>query len=203
MIPTASPEPGMALPHTSHSLLERARDPGDADAWNRLAEVYVPLIRRWLRPYMLQAADGDDLVQEVLTTLAHELPRFQVRDQPGSFRAWLRTTTVHRLRTYWQTRRTRPRASGGSEFLDQLDDPNSDLSRAWDDEHDRHVARSLLDSIRLEFTLPTWQAFEATVRDRRPAAEVAAEMGLSVNAVLLAKSRVLRRLRQKAEGLLE
>jgi RNA polymerase sigma-70 factor (ECF subfamily) len=193
----------MASPHTSHSLLDRARDPGDADAWRRLAEVYVPLIRRWLRPYMLQPADSDDLVQEVLATMARELPRFQVRDRPGSFRAWLRTITVHRLRTYWQTRQARPQPSGGADFLDQLEDPNSALSRAWDEEHDRHVAGALLDSIRLEFTLPTWHAFEATVRDRRPAAEVAADLGLSVNAVLLAKSRVLRRLRQKAAGLIE
>src|SRR4051794_30089980 len=130
----------MASPHTSHCLLERARDSGDADAWQRLAEMYVPLIRRWLRPYMLQPADGDDLVQEVLATIARELPRFQVRNQPGSFRAWLRTITVHRLRTYWQTRQARPQPSDGVDFLDQLEDPNSALSRAWDEEHDRHVA---------------------------------------------------------------
>jgi RNA polymerase sigma factor (sigma-70 family) len=193
----------MTSPPTSHSLLDRARHQGDADAWQRLAEVYVPLIRRWLRPYMLQPADTDDLIQEVLTTLTRELPRFEDRGQKGAFRAWLRLITVHRLRAYWQSRQARPQLYGDGDILDQLEDPQSALSRAWDEEHDRHVARALLDSIRLEFTLPTWQAFEATVRDRRPAAEVAAELGLSVNAVLLAKSRVLRRLRQKAEGLIE
>src|SRR5262249_2025885 len=153
----------------------------------------VPLIRRWLRPYLLQPADSDDLVQEVLATMARELPRFEVRDRAGSFRAWLRMIAVHRLRAYWESRGARRQAAAGGEFLDQLEDPNSTVARGWDEEHDRHVARAVLDSIRLEFTVPTWHAFEATVRERRPAAEVAAELGLSVNAVLLAKSRVLKR----------
>jgi RNA polymerase sigma-70 factor (ECF subfamily) len=37
----------------------------------------------------------------------------------------------------------------------------------------------------------------------RPPLEVAAELGLSVNAVYLAKSRVLQRLRTELEGLLD
>ena len=89
------------------------------------------------------------------------------------------------------------------EHLHQLEDPNSDLSRTWDEEHDRHVAQTILDSIRLEFQPATWQAFEGIARDGRPAAEVAAELGMSVNAATIAKSRVLKRLRQKAEGLID
>jgi RNA polymerase sigma-70 factor (ECF subfamily) len=77
------------------------------------------------------------------------------------------------------------------------------MSRAWDAEHDRHVAETILASIRLEFQSVTWRAFEATVRDQRPTGEVAAELGMTPNAVLIAKSRVLKGLRRKAEGLLD
>ena len=73
----------------------------------------------------------------------------------------------------------------------------------WDEEHDRHITRTLLASIRLEFQPATWRAFQRQVQDGRPAADVAAELGLSVNAVLIAKSRVLKKLREKAEGLVE
>jgi RNA polymerase sigma-70 factor (ECF subfamily) len=60
-----------------------------------------------------------------------------------------------------------------------------------------------LELMRNEFEEPTWRAcFECTVNDR-PAAEVARELGLSVNAVYVAKSRVLRRLRQELDGLWE
>ena len=54
-----------------------------------------------------------------------------------------------------------------------------------------------------EFAPSTWQAFQRLAVDGRPAAEVAAELGTTVNAVLLAKSRVLRRLRQEARGLVD
>ncbi len=37
----------------------------------------------------------------------------------------------------------------------------------------------------------------------RPAAEVAAELGVTINSVYLAKSRVLPRLRKELEGLLD
>ena len=191
----------MAAPPTSHSLLERARDPADAASWRKLTDLYTPLIRRWVRPYVAQPADVDDVVQDVLAVLVRELPRFEHSRNPGAFRAWLRSIAVNRLRVAW---RTRGPAAGGDAVLDQLnqlEDQASPLSRAWDEEHDRHVVATLLNAIRLEFQPATWQAFDMTVRDGRPAADVATELGLSVNAVLIAKSRILKRLRQKSGGL--
>lgn len=193
----------MATPHTSHSLLERARDPTDATSWRRITDLYSPLIRRWVRPYVDQAADTDDVLQDVLTMLVRELPHFEHSGRPGAFRAWLKTMTVNRLRVHWRTRRSATGSIAVQQQLQQLEDANSELSRLWDEEHDRYIAQTLLESIRLEFQPATWRAFEGTVRDGRATGEVATELGLSVNAVLIAKSRVLKRLRQKAEGLID
>ena len=204
MTPGYKGRTGMATSPTSQSLLLRARDPADAASWRQLVDLYTPLIRRGVRSYVAQPADADDVVQEVLAALVRELPRFEHNGRPGAFRAWLRAITVNRLRSHWQSRRG-PRAAGGDvvlEQLHQLEDPDSPLSRAWDEEHDRHVVTTLLDAIRLEFQPATWRAFDRTVRDGRPAAEVAAELGISVNAVLIAKSRVLKRLREKGGELL-
>jgi RNA polymerase sigma-70 factor (ECF subfamily) len=196
----------MATPPTHEFLLDQARNISDAASWRRLTELYCPLIRRWIRASIEQPADAEDLIQEVLLTLVKELPRFHYNQRPGAFRAWLRAITVNRLREYWRSQRDQPRASGDEaarEALHQLDDPTSLLSRRWDRDHDLHVAVTILESIRPEFAPATWNAFESLVRDGRPAAEVAAELGLSVNAVLIAKSRVLKRLRQKTQALTE
>ena len=192
----------MSSPPTSQSLLQRARDPSDRASWRRLVDLYAPLVRAWVRPNVRQPADVDDVVQEVLAQLACELPGFAHNGRTGAFRVWLRAITVNRLRAHWRDRQP---ACGGDvlERLGQLEDPSSALSRAWDAEHDRHVAETILESIRLEFHSATWRAFEAMVRDERPTDEVAAELGMTPNAVLIAKSRVLKRLRQKAEGLLD
>jgi RNA polymerase sigma-70 factor (ECF subfamily) len=191
---------------TSKSLLAKARDCSDHSAWRRLTELYQPLVERWVRPHVAQRADAEDVVQEVLTTLVRELPRFDHNQRPGAFRAWLRTITVNRLRAYWAKRDSLPSPSGGTEprdSLEQLADPSSALCRSWDEEHDRYITQVLLASIRLEFQPATWRAFEFQVRDGRSAAEVAAALDISVNAALIAKSRVLKRLREKAAGLVD
>lgn len=61
----------------------------------------------------------------------------------------------------------------------------------------------MLELIEPEFRPATWQAFRRVVLDGDKPAQVAAELGISENAVLLAKSRVLSRLRQEARGLLD
>jgi RNA polymerase sigma-70 factor (ECF subfamily) len=189
---------------TSASLLERLRAQPDGDAWQRLVGVYTPLLRHWLGGYGLQPSDIDDLTQEVLAVLVRELPQFQHNQRPGAFRAWLRGITVNRLRGLWRARNQPARASGDSDVarqLEQLEDPHSRLSQLWDAEHDRHVMARLLALIEPEFPPNSWQAFKRHVRDGVVAAEVAAELGVTVNVVLLAKSRILRRLRQEARGI--
>src|SRR5262249_3840718 len=126
--------------------------------------------------------------------------------RPGAFRGWLRTITVHRLREFWRARRYRPEATGASDFLDkleQLEDPASGLSRLWDEQYDRHIVHRLLEMIRAEFRPATWQAFEGVMLRGERAAAVAQRLGISVNAVLLAKSRILARLRQIGQGLID
>jgi RNA polymerase sigma-70 factor (ECF subfamily) len=191
---------------TPISLLDRLRSQPDADAWQRLMDLYLPLLQCWVRGQGVADADGEDLVQEVLTVLVRELPRFQHSGQAGAFRCWLRRITVNRLRAFWQSRQARPMATGDSDFvkrLEQLEDDHSELSQLWDREHDCHVLERLLNYVQPEFQPPTWLAFTRQVLDGLKPAEAAAELGLSVNAVLIAKSRVLQRLRQEGKGLIE
>ena len=86
-------------------------------------------------------------------------------------------------------------------MLDELEAPHSDLSRLWDQQHDQHVARRLMELVQPQFEPATWRAFRRVVLDGVKAAVVATELGMTVNAVLLAKSRVLSRLRQEVQGL--
>jgi len=192
----------ISSPETSLSLLEQVREvpgPDAEEAWERLVPIYETLLQKWLRAAGLQQADRDDLSQRVMEVLVCRLPQFEHNGRPGAFRAWLRGITVNFLREFWRKKPT-PESSS---VLDQLVDPHSDLSKLWDQQHDRHVLRSLLDLVQMEFTDSTWRAFRRLVLDGVPTRTVAAELQITVNAVLLAKSRVLGRLRQEAGGWLE
>jgi RNA polymerase sigma-70 factor (ECF subfamily) len=189
---------------TSASLLERLRRQPDAAAWKRLVDLYSPLLRSWLRHNLVPHDDVDDLVQEVMEVLVRELPDFRYDPERGSFRSWLRTIMVNRLRMFWRSRQNRPLATGDSDLarrLIELEDPHSDPSRRWDREHDRHVARRLLELIEPEFETMTWRAFQRVALDGAKPITVAAELGTSLNAVYLAKYRVFRRLREEIQGL--
>jgi RNA polymerase sigma-70 factor (ECF subfamily) len=190
---------------TSVSLLGRlAGSPTDAD-WRRLDDLYQPLLRAWMGRAGVPASDVDDLVQDVLLVVFREVAGFEWRGQ-GAFRAWLRTILAHRVRDYFRGQKYRPTATGDSDFLrrlDELESPDSALSRLWDREHDKHVAASLLRRVQDDFAPATWRAFRRHVLEGEPAARVAEELGLALNSVLMAKSRVLKRLRQEAAGLVQ
>lgn len=110
---------------------------------------------------------------------------------------------LNRLRSHWRKRRNSERHNETIENLDAVADPFPALEALWDREHDRHVTEALLTLVEPAFTQSTWQAFRRQVLLGLRAEEVAAELGISVNAALLAKSRVLRRLRDEVAGLLD
>lgn len=190
---------------TSVSLLGRlAGAPTDAD-WRQLLDLYQPLLRAWMARAGVESTDADDLVQEVLLVVFREVSGFERRGM-GAFRSWLSIILANRVRDHFRAAHYRPAATGDSDFLrslDELESPDSTLSQLWDREHDEHVAATLMRRVQGDFAPATWQAFRRYVLEGQPAALVAAELGLSLNSVLLARSRILKRLRQELAGFVE
>lgn len=187
---------------TPLSLLERLRTIPDESSWQRFFVIYSPLVRNWLARHGVRGPDADDIAQDVCTVIARELLAFVHSGREGAFRLWVRKIVLNRLRGYWREKRNNRDLRGEYE-MSLLEDAESELSRLWDREHDEHVARRLMEMIEPEFSAKTWRAFRRQVIDEAPPAQVASELGISVNAVLIAKSRVLRRLRQEGKGLLD
>jgi RNA polymerase sigma-70 factor (ECF subfamily) len=193
------------MDETRQSLLFRAQS-GEADAWKDLTDLYRPLIIGWLNRQGVPAVDLEDLTQDVLLSVVKHLGTFEHSGHRGAFRSWLRTIVCSRTSNYWRAAGASTQASGGSgarAALQQIADPDSDLNRQWDQEHDRYVIRCLLDLIEAEFEPATVRAFRRLALDGASGAEVAEELGMSVAAVYVAKSRVLQRIRQEAEGLID
>jgi RNA polymerase sigma factor (sigma-70 family) len=193
------------MPETPISLLERLRLRPDAASWERLVQLYQPWIAAFLRGQGLPAADIDDVTQDAMAVLVRELPHFRHDLRRGAFRRWLRGITLNRLRVYWRSRRRQASAEPDvvERLLEQLEDPESDLSRRWDEEHNRHVVRRLLELLEDEFEPRTWQAFQLVTVHGQKTDAAAAELGMSPVAVRIAKSRVLTRLRQEVSGLID
>lgn len=185
---------------TPASLLQRLRDAPDPASWARLVDLYTPLLYSWTRRLGALPQDAPDLVQEVLTVLVQKLPEFQY-DQKQRFRGWLWTITCNKWRDLCRRRGASPVEMANGALPEVTAPDNADaLAEA---EYRQYLVVRAFKLMRAEFQTTTWQAcWEHVVADR-PATEVAKELGITVNAVYLAKSRVLSRLRQEMAGLLD
>lgn len=188
---------------TSHSLLEQIQHNPDGFAWQRWHALYEPLIRGWLHRHHLIAADRDDVAQDVLTVVVRRIPEFHHNGHVGAFRLWLKSITINCLRDHWKEQKRHPQFAAAIGALDDWADEKGTLSQLWDREHDQHLVRKLLALLQPEFSPETWAAFQQVVIQGQPAGEVAAGLKMSVNAVYIAKSRVLTRLRAEVAGLVD
>ena len=183
---------------TSASLLVRLKSAQDYQAWSRFSELYTPLLFHWARKTGLQQHDAADLVQDVLTIVHREMPRFEY--QPGkSFRGWLRTITINKRREHLR-KKTLNYSDATQSVLQHV--PEAEASNAWDVDYQSSLVSRAMELLQPEFQPNTWNALREYVFKSRPAAEVASEHELSVWTIYAAKSRLMSRLREELEGLL-
>lgn len=191
----------LATDITSNSLIERVRAQ-DEDAWRCLTELYGPLVYQWCRKGRLREEDAADVLQEVFRSLVINISAFKKSKTSGSFRAWLWAITQNKVRDFFKVQRGKAEAIGGSDaqlrllsipVLEPEDEADSAVTATGT------LTNQALNIVRGEVKESTWQAFwRSTIDDISPIA-VADELGISVESVWQAKSRVLRRVRQLLE----
>jgi RNA polymerase sigma-70 factor (ECF subfamily) len=196
-------------PSTSATLLRELADLRNDDTWRRFIGRYQPLIERWCGRWNLPAQDREEIIATVLLKLARALPGFRY-DSQGSFRGWLQTVVDNAVKDLLRTWARVPgsRGTGDSQVQDalrQLEAPRSlhSLAQELDAqlELDRQVLQQALTQVRRRVEPHTWEAFRLRALEGRPGAEVAATLRMKVTAVQMAKSRVVRMLREEVARL--
>jgi RNA polymerase sigma factor (sigma-70 family) len=187
---------------TRASLLARLGNPQDRAAWQQFVELYGSLVYGFARQRGLQDADAADLTQEVFLAVARAAGRWQYDPHQGSFRGWLYGITRNKFARFLQRRGAGPIGSGDSNTQRRLEEqPSQEPSpeAAWEQEFQQQLLRLAADRIQGSFAPTTWQAFWRTAVEGKSAGEVAAELGLSIGAVYVARSRVLARLAEQVQ----
>jgi RNA polymerase sigma factor (sigma-70 family) len=192
-----------SAPETRASLLIRIRDSGDADAWRLFVDLYAPLVYALGRKQGLQDADAADLTQDIFRSIASAVRTLEYDPGRGSFRGWLYTVARNRLRDFQKRQRIRERGSGDTAILAALDEQPAPTDPDWDRDYERRVFAWAAEQVKGEFRESTWRAFWLTAVDGKSGDEAARELGLSLGAVHVAKSRVLARLKETVRPLLE
>jgi RNA polymerase sigma-70 factor (ECF subfamily) len=185
---------------TSRSLLAAARR-DDSSAWERIVQLYAPLVASWCRRWGVAEQDMGDLLQDVFAAVAGHFHRFRKQESGDTFRGWLLAIVRNKVRDHFRRRAREPAATGGTEaalHMQQIPDLMLDGGEDFADDplYDELLLKAL-ESIRGEFHERTWQAFWRVVVEGRTAADAGAELDMKPGAVRVAKSRVLRRLRRE------
>lgn len=185
---------------TQISLLERLRQRRDEGAWERFVQLYTPLLCCWVRRLGIEGPDAADLVQDIFTLLVQKLPEFSY-DPSKRFRGWLWRVTLNCCRKR-NSRQQAPVLAGEPEMVSQATAPDV-AEEVADQEYRQYLTRRAMELMQADFQPATWKAFWECVVNQRPTADVARELGMTENAVYLAKARVLSRLREELKGLLD
>ncbi len=180
---------------THASLLARLSEGADAPAWDEFHARYRDLIRGFALRRGLQAADAEDVVQEVFLALAQALRTFEYQPEKGRFRGFLKTIAIRVL----GKRFARERAGLGQTAAEHMIEAAPDESAHeddWEVEWRQHHLRTAMERVRAEFRGSDLRAFQLLTGGPRDARSVAAELGISVDSAYQAKSRILKRLRE-------
>lgn len=183
--------------HTTRiSLIEKLQGNGP-DAWSEVSRTYGPMMHRWLRSHRVSRQDSEDISQEVLIQLTGKIEQFQHNGSPGAFRSWMRRITLNVMRNFLRARATKPMDQDEpvAKILELMEDPDSDLTHEFQRQHNLFVLQRLLDSLKSKFAAENLELFRRYCIAGEEPEDVASAMGVSKNAVYLAKFRIMRALK--------
>ncbi len=193
------------MDETRSSLLHRLRNGADQEGWDEFFALYEPLLMAYVRSKGLQEHDAHDVVQDVFTKLHKKMPDFELDRSRGRFRTWLWQVTCHAIADWGRSRKRQAREEDAwrQRWGDQPPAADAQPDEEWSDSYRKRVLEFVLARVRDASQPRTWACFEQHVLRSRGSEAVAAELGMTANAVKVNASRVLGRVRQQCAEYME
>lgn len=183
---------------TRSSLLLRVCDPRDAASWGEFHSIYRPLLIQYARHRGLDAEAAEDVAQQCLEAVSRRIQKFE---RKRSFRAWLRGMVDHKVADYIAKFGRRPGLSGNEE--DERGAESRTLSNLWEQTWNDRLLQVLSNHLRGHFAEHTLKAFELYVLQDMPVEQISATLGMTPNQIYVAKSRIIRHLRESCDEVLD
>lgn len=187
----------LAMDETRMSVLMRARNQQDPEAFGEFFGIYAPLLTTFVRSRGVSEHDSDDVVQELLLKLWRRLPTLQFDPQRGRFRSYLWRAALNEIAD-WHRRNSRHQhqdldADSRIRELEQdsLPDPDAEFEEALR----RRIVEIALERLENELKPDAWQKFSRHYLEGIDARTVAKEHNCTPNVVFVTVSRVRQKLK--------
>ena len=142
----------------------------------------------------------------MLAAVAKDIEHWRPDGRERSFRRWLFRIARNRVIKFLVNERKRPRGVGGSDeqvALEQKEDGHESISEFFEREYRQQLLWRAAEQIRAEFRESTWQAFWRSYVDGHAIADVAKQLGVSVGSVYISRSRIVARLKNKVNEIID
>ena len=178
---------------TRRSLLTRLKDWGDRAGWREFFDTYWRLIYSVAKRSGMRDEDANDLVQEVMVSVANEMPDFRYDREKGSFRGFLMRIVHRRIADFWRRGVSARKMTNSIEDQTDFVEPvTEDFTRQWDLEWKRHMLEVALQRVRASIKLRHYMIFEMAVLREVPVAEIKDTLGVGLAMIYVTKHRVQR-----------
>jgi RNA polymerase sigma-70 factor (ECF subfamily) len=186
--------------HTRSTLLVRIRNPDDHASWVEFVDLYMPLLHAYAYKLGFQDADSADAAQETLLRVAQAISTENYQREKGTFRGWLFTIHRNTLRLLATKSKRQPAGTGDTDMVRLLQEqPDREQLDLWDTEYRTRLFHWAAQKTKPWFQATTWDAFWRTSVENQSVTTVANDLGLSVGAVYIARSRVLSKIREEIQ----
>jgi RNA polymerase sigma factor (sigma-70 family) len=175
---------------TSLTLIERVQKfPADPEAWEEFVRRYHPMIHAWCVKWGLQAADADDVTQDVLVKLLAAMRKFQY-DPSRSFSGWLKSVTHNAWNDFCNDRRKEPGQIAPGISIAELAAARVDFEHQIESLFDRDLFETAMRRVAKRVKPVTWDAFRLTALEGLSGQEVGQRLRIPMAHVFVAKNRV-------------
>jgi RNA polymerase sigma factor (sigma-70 family) len=190
---------------TTTTLLDGLFDVQNAAAWQRFTSRFCPVLMAFARKLGLSKEDAEDATQEALAQFIRAYREGHYQRQKGRLRSWLFKIAENQVLSL-QRRKGREIALTDltAEWASFKKMQSTEVTRAiWDQEWDQLLLRECVAVAATRVSPETLKAFELYFMKEWPVEKVAETLGITKNAVYIAKNRVLSHIRQVRDTMLD
>ena len=180
---------------TRQTLLIRAQNQSDHEAWAEFIEVYKAFIYHILKRMNVKQADVDDLTQEILLRLWEKLDSYDA--SKGRFRTWMSFVIRNLVLNSIQKNNTRAQklnqlAEDPSQPINFKENSDSELKKTIEREWKLYISNMALENIRELFSTNALEVFERSLNGQKNP-QIVEELQLTESTVKVLKHRVKNR----------
>jgi len=184
--------------NTRESLLLRASDPDDHEAFEEFVYYYKNFISMVFVKMGVNDSHVDDLKQDLLVKLWRDISKFDSTRENSNFRGWLSVVIRHEVYRFFRKSKKNQTDELPDNHLNLSEE--SEVDKMIEDEWKAYVTSLAVEKVKSYFDGNALKVFYLTLEGKNAAA-IAEELDMSENSVYVLRSRVKARFQSEIRQL--